>query len=158
MFGGAADLEPATAPLGMMCRVHPQAAAVHLCASCKTPVCATCVFSFPGGVHLCPTCAVSPSQGLSGKRKRLVGVAFALAIWATVGTVLLFTGLATNADEGTARVIGILVGMPAIIGGGVGIACFERRLGNPPIVWVAAIWNIILLGLMLILSIVGSFK
>jgi hypothetical protein len=100
---------------------------------------------------------VAPQQGLTGKRKTLVGIAFALAIWATIGTALLFTGAASEAGEAGAMVLGILVGMPAIIGGGVGIACFERRLGNPPVVWVAAIWNIVLLVLMVILSIVGSF-
>lgn len=107
---------------------------------------------------MCPTCAVSPQQGLTGKRKVLVGVAFALAIWVTAGTALLFSGMAANAGESAATLIGILIGIPAIIGGGVGIACFERRLGNPPVVWVAAIWNIILLALMMILTVIGSFR
>ncbi|KKM72123.1 hypothetical protein LCGC14_1423650 [marine sediment metagenome] len=156
MAGGPASPMTTTLP-GTKCQRHPQADAVHLCQACRAPVCATCDFSFPGGVHLCPTCAVSPRKGLSPKRKKLVGIALALAIWATAGTVLLFSGVAVEAGEAGAMVIGILVAMPAIIGGGVGLACFERRLGNPPIVWVVAIWNIILLAIMVILSIVGSF-
>ncbi|MBI5722507.1 MAG: hypothetical protein HZA50_01005 [Planctomycetes bacterium] len=157
MTGSASSPLP-TAPPGTKCRLHPQADAMHLCRSCRAPVCATCDFSFPGGIHLCPTCAVSPQQGLTGKRKVLVGVAFALAIWVTAGTALLFSGMAANAGESAATLIGILIGIPAIIGGGVGIACFERRLGNPPVVWVAAIWNIILLALMMILTVIGSFR
>jgi hypothetical protein len=145
-----------TAPTGTKCQRHREAEAVHLCQSCNAPVCVTCDFSFPGGVHLCPTCAVAPQQKLTGKRKALVAWALALAIWSTVGTVLMFMG-AGELDEVGAMVVGILVGMPAIVGGGLGIACFERRLGNPPIVWVAAIWNIILLALMVVLSIIGAF-
>jgi hypothetical protein len=101
---------------------------------------------------------VSPRQGLTGKRRTTVITAFALAIWATIGTVLMFTGLASRLGQGGAAILGILVVIPAIIGGGVGIACFERRLGNPPVVWAAAIWNIILLVLMVVLCVIGSFR
>lgn len=156
MAGGVSYL--ATAPPGSRCQRHPESAAVHLCENCRAPICATCDFSFSGGIHLCPTCAVTPSQGLTGNRKTLVGVAFALATWATIGIAILFSGWAQTAGEAAVTVLGMAVAIPAIIGGGVGIACFERRLGNPPVVWVAAIWNIILLTMTVLLAIVGSLK
>ena len=150
-------------PLNVACQRHPAVTAIYLCTTCKAPICGTCAFSFPGGIHLCPSCATSPKKPLSGKRRSLVIGALALATWSTIGMVVMFSGaLRETVTESDAQalgiVIGLLVGMPAIIGGGIGISCFDRRLSNPPVVWVAAIWNGILLAVWVLLSIIGVMR
>ena len=143
---------------GTACRKHPQVAAIRLCATCRAPMCSTCDFGFPGDIHLCPTCATAPRK-MSGKRKGLVVSALGLATWSTIGIVLMFSGALAGAaaEKGFEVVIGLLVGIPAIVGGALGFACMDRRLGNPPIVWVAAIWNGVLLTTWVVLCVIGSF-
>ena len=34
-----------------------------------------------------------------------------------------------------------LIFIPSLIGTGLGIGSLDKRLGNPPSVWIAAIWN-----------------
>jgi len=96
---------------------------------------------------------------MSGKRKGLVVSAMGLATWSTIGIVLMFSGALAGAaaEKGFEVVIGLLVGIPAIVGGALGFACMDRRLGNPPIVWVAAIWNGVLLTTWVVLCVIGSF-
>jgi hypothetical protein len=60
--------------------------------------------------------------------------------------------------EALGVVIGLFVGVPSLIAGALGISCFERRMANPPIVWVAAIWNGVLLAAWLLLSVIGAFS
>lgn len=101
---------------------------------------------------------------MSSKRKALVGWALGMAAWSTIGMVLMFSGMLarefTNEKDLQAFgvLIGALVGLPSLIGGGLGISSLDRRLGNPPIVWVTAIWNILLLSVWLLLVIIGSLK
>jgi hypothetical protein len=152
-------LGPSTAPLRMNCQRHPQVQAIHVCASCGAAVCATCDFEL-SGVHLCPKCATAPPEQMSPKRRKLVWAAMAIAIWCTLAMVLMCGGAAfLVTDESSAGIVGlvagVLVGIPSIVGGALGLACLDRRLGNPPIVWVAAIWNGVLMSLWLLTVVIG---
>ena len=150
-------IEVSPVSIGRKCQAHPTVDAVRLCRQCKAPICPTCDFSFPGGVHLCPTCATTTDRRLSPKRRRLVGWAFALAIWCTLGLAFLFIGAAADVEEeALGAVVGFLVFIPAIIGFALGLSSFDRRLGNPPVVWVAALWNVFIFAVMLLLVIVGN--
>ena len=147
---------------GAPCANHPNVPGVNRCKECRKSLCPTCDFAFPGGVHLCPSCATSSSKKLSPKRKTLVGWAYALAIWCTLGMILVFTGAfnfqASSRSEMEAfnMLIGFLVFVPALVGAALGLGCLDKRLGNPPVVVVAAVWNGILLAIVIILTLIGA--
>lgn len=96
---------------------------------------------------------------MSSKRKRRVYWALGLAIWSTVGTVvfLLVCAGATSAQEleVIGNVAGLLVLMPLLVGLGLSLSCFEKNLSNPPIIWVASIWNGVVIAAWILLIIVG---
>lgn len=48
---------------GAVCVQHPSVAALLTCDVCESPMCATCDFPQPTGLHLCPNCATA--QALS---------------------------------------------------------------------------------------------
>jgi len=135
--------------------------AVKRCRECRKAICSTCDFAFPGGVHLCPACATSASKKLSPNRKKLVIWAYGLAIWGTLGMAVIFSGaLAESVDsqsdlEAFEMVMGWLVIIPALIGCALGFACLDKRLGNPPVIIVATVWNTILLAIWLVLIVIG---
>jgi hypothetical protein len=136
--------------------MHPEVMATVACATCRKPCCATCDFAFPGGVHLCPECAVTTPTGLSAKRARMRTWSFACATLATISVGAMMGGAVEGMpDEAAGTLFSMLVLMPAIVGTGLGMGSYDRRLANPPSVWVAAGWNLGLLGLTLILVIVG---
>lgn len=157
---------PFLQPAGVnaICRNHPEVQAVRFCSNCRAPICATCDFALPGGLHLCPTCATTPTVKLTSGRKTLVVVALGLATWSTLGLALIFSGAfqgtaSTKRDEEALGIfIGLLVGLPAIVGGALGLACMDKRQGNPPIVWVTAIWSGLLLAVWVLLCIIGAMK
>ena len=43
----------------------------------------------------------------------------------------------------------------SLIGMGVGFGSMDRRLGNSPLMWVATIWNLILLAMIFLLMVAG---
>jgi hypothetical protein len=153
---------PKPAPPGTMCQGHREVQAAYLCKRCGAPSCPTCDFTFPNGVHLCPECATAPQARLSTARMSFVIGSLAIAGWSTLGIGLLLSGAFAPmmmTDPMSFKIISILIGLfimlPAIIGGGLGIACFDRRLGNPALVWVAAIWNTVLVCVVLLLTLIG---
>lgn len=132
---------------GVTCQTHPGVQAVHYCRKCRAPVCATCDFAFPGDLHLCPRCATTAPTGVSKQRKGRLYWAMGLAIWCTLGTIIFLVAIrsAETAEEATitGTAAWLLAGIPSIVGLGIGLSCFEKNLRNPPILWVAAIWNIV---------------
>ena len=127
-------------------------------------MCTTCDFTFPGDVHLCPVCAAAPRGNLSQRRKKLVIFSFVLAIWATAGMTCLlcgvFAGMArTKADQSLLGIVLMLfVLAPAVAGLTLAVTAKERRLSNPPSIWIATAWNGILVGCFILLTIYGLFK
>jgi hypothetical protein len=123
-------------------------------------MCGTCDFEFPGHFHLCPTCATNPTTALSPRRKKLIGFAYALAVWSTLAIAVLFSGVLVAEDQGQQEAIelaaGLLIFTPTLGGTALSFSALDKRLGNPPVVWGAVIWNGILLAVWVILSVIGS--
>jgi len=145
------------------CQQHPNVAAVQICKVCGVPMCATCDFLLPGNLHLCPRCATSQPTGLSPKRRAYLIGSFALGVWCTLVMAALlagaFKGMTKNkADE---EAFGILLMFlllaPSIIGVALGVSSMDRRLPNSIAMWIATIWNGMILGGFLLLMIIGLF-
>lgn len=150
-------------PAGVNCTRHPDIQAVQYCRSCRAPVCGTCDFALPGGVHVCPDCVTKTNTGLSEKRKKSLNWAFALAVLSSLGTVAFFIGAAGGAfdDPDDAQVLGTLFSLftfiPSLVGTALATSTLDRRLSNPASVWVAIIWNAIVLTIFILLSVAGLF-
>ena len=150
-------------PAGVTCTRHPEIQAVQYCRSCSAPVCGTCDFALPGGVHVCPDCATRTDKGLSAKRKKLLGWAYGLAVLSSLGTVLFFVAAAGGAfdDPKEAEMLGTLFSLftfiPSLVGTALATSTLDRRLTNPASVWVAIIWNALILAVFLLLTVAGLF-
>lgn len=154
-------LPGASSLAGVQCANHPEVSAIAVCLSCRAPVCQTCDFIFPGGVHLCPRCAANPRPQLSPGRKKLIPWSIGLAVLSVVGLagMVTLTRVVPNVDAQAIGVVGELVSLlPAIIGLGLGVASFERRLKTPGIVWIGVIGNATVLAIWVLLIIVGLSK
>ena len=143
----------ANAPIGVPCGNHPEMSASVRCVECSTPICSTCDFSFPGGVHLCPKCATSVSEHLGPKRKTGVVWSYILAGAATLFLALmsfaLFAGEYGPGNETAPFVLGGFAAIIALIGALLSFSRMDNRLGNPPMIIGAAIWNSIIMVLWL---------
>ena len=145
------------------CHLHPNVAAVQICKLCGVPMCATCDFAFPGNLHLCPKCATTQRTGISTKRKIFLIVSFVMAAWCTVVMAALLSGafheIARDKEGETA--LGVLLSfgllVPAIIGTSLGVSSMDRRLPNSVAMWIAVIWNGMILGGYILLMIIGIF-
>jgi len=156
---------PSTFSLGdARCVQHPNLQATHQCKVCGAFMCSTCDFTLPGGVHVCPTCATAPKTNLSPRRKKLMFGSFALAAWSTLGMVALFAGAFAGfgrdkaAEEAVGVVLMLFVLAPAIVGTALGVGAMDRRLSTPPTLWIATIWNAIIVGCFVLLMIIGMAK
>jgi hypothetical protein len=101
---------------------------------------------------------MSSPAGLSSSRKKLVVAGFLLAVWSTVGMLLLVTGFfAESGMSATALglVLSILVLMPSLGGLASSLSAQESRLHNPIALWVAVIWNSLVVLGFIALTIVG---
>ena len=158
--GGAFGEPPPTstpyAPKGF-CGQHPEVSAVATCQTSRTPVCATCDFEFPGGLHFCPACATQKSQPMSSSRKTMLGWSFVAATWVTFFLGVLLSGALEEAamEEPGATIVGTLILLPGLIGMGLAISSYDSRAGNPVAVWISLIWNIVLFVAWVGLMIVG---
>lgn len=158
---GVVYAQPPPVTPGQMCLWHPAVAAVQTCKACGSPVCQTCDFIFPGNIHVCPRCATASPQGLSGKRRKYMIASYALAAFSTCSTVFFLSGAAAAMIGPTElEAIGIMMSLfmlvPAIIGTAMGTAAMERH-SKPMSVWIAAVWNGLIVALFILLSIAGLF-
>lgn len=157
---GQTAAQPAGYPQ-RMCAQHPAVPAVVTCMVCGSPICQTCDFALAGNTHVCPRCIAQKDKGPTGKRKLLIAATFAIAVWGTLGLVLLFSGALVNAskdkqsEEALGVAIHLLLFIPSLIGLGLSIATFDRRLPNPASLWIAALWNGLIFTVLLILVIIG---
>jgi len=149
LFGATYAPQPA---LAAMCATHPSVAAVRRCSVCSKPMCATCDFEFPGNIHMCPECATRPRKGGSlGKRR---GNVIASGVLAVISTICI-AAMMSFYEEGLSEVLSMAIFIMIIVGVALSLGSIDRRLHNPAIVWVFAVWNGILLALMILLSIIG---
>jgi uncharacterized Zn finger protein (UPF0148 family) len=159
---GSTRLSPL--PAGAFCVQHSRVAATAQCKICGACMCDTCKFEVPGGIYICPSCAVTPHAALSPKRKKMLVGSYALAIWSTVVMMALFAGafrsLVGNRDA--QQILGfvllLILVAPATIGVSLGVGVMDRRHPNSMAVWMATIWNGIILGGFLLLMIIGLMK
>lgn len=157
--------KPSTAPAGWrrvertaMCAEHRESLSVADCRLCAKPICATCDFAMPGGVHLCPSCVENSqsSPEVDPRRKRLSYIALGLAAWSTMLIVLIFAGafnsLFTDDAGGKAAdlIVTNLALWPLLIGTGLSMSAMDRRLKSTGIMKVARWWNGILAALFLL--------
>jgi hypothetical protein len=117
--------------------------ALTRCRNCKTPICNTCDFVFPGKVHICPACATKPSEPMGLSRKHLVGWSLGIAasfvllfMLASMGVLDQFLG-----SELGSSVFHVAMQTSVIVGFGMAIGAIDMRASNPPIVWVTVVWN-----------------
>ncbi|MBC8009755.1 MAG: hypothetical protein H7067_06635 [Burkholderiales bacterium] len=156
--------EPPSRYAAMRCVQHTSVPASAQCHTCGAYVCPTCDFALPRGLHVCPACAVASQTKLSPKRKRSLYWTIALAVWCTTGLAALLGGVFASAVQtpGDEMVLGsllmIVVLVPAVIGLSIGMSTINRRLVNPPILWVATIWNALVVGAFVILSVIGAMS
>ena len=152
---------PVTGSTGQMCVAHPGVAAVEHCSRCDAAICATCDFLFPGGLHLCPTCATTPPAGVAGKRTKLAIGSLLLAIWGMLGTIAMIVLTSAEGNdpreaEGIGMIFGMVVLLPTVIGLALGISSFERNTRNSPLSWIGTIANGLLVILWIMMILLGS--
>jgi len=153
-----------TRHLGVGCVQHPRVMAVANCENCGAPSCPTCDFVFPGKLHFCPVCIGEGTNKLSPRRKKYMIAAYALGVWSSLGLVALITGVAAGlADDAVGELIVgfgviLLIGLPAIIGTGLGMSAKRPGGPNPFPVWIALVWNALILGGFILLMILGNLS
>lgn len=149
---------------GIMCVRHAEVEAVRHCNICHTPMCQTCDFELPGYFHVCPSCATNPKREMSSGRKRNMILSYVLGAWATLGIAATFAGAfagmvqTKSGEEAFGMIFGLLVFLPSIAGTALGVSTIDRKLANPPAIWVAVIWNAIILAILIILTIIGNLS
>lgn len=179
--GPASDTATPVPPhlVSVMCAGHPQVQAIGRCSACNTPVCATCDFPVPmtvGGAgsvlslgnqesvstHVCPQCAANPSSNKLSKRRKtylvfsyIMGACALLAFAAVFSGAFHRVGASKEEQEAMNSVLGLLMFWPSVAGTVLGAMSLDRRLGNPPVAWAAAICNGVMLATVLILTVIG---
>jgi len=149
---------------GIMCVQHAKVQATQQCRRCGGFMCPTCDFAFPDDVHFCPTCVSKSEDGLSPRRKKLMVWSYVLAAWSTVGMTCLMSGamsgIARTKEDQTALGLVLLVFVlgPAITGLSLGVTAKRKQGGNPAPLWIAIIWNAILVASFVLIMVIGLTK
>ena len=126
-------------------------------------MCQTCSFDLPGGIKICPTCATAAPK-LSPKRKRLLIASYVLAVWCTIVMMALLGGMFRGLvrDKEDQELLGLififLLLVPSITGFALGLSSRDKRLSNSIAMWIAIVWNGVILGGLILLEIVGLMK
>ncbi len=148
------------------CSNHPKVTAEETCGRCKAPICITCAFTFPNDLLLCPSCATEKPEVMTPKRRKGRLISFVMAGIASFFLILLFGGamfpiLGNMPEEDYEAFLGVLfiflILVPAVVGLSFGIGVLNKRRGNPMSVLAPVIWNGILLGIWIFLTILGTF-
>lgn len=152
-----ASRPPPSPPPNAKCKDHAEVAATRLCMVCFAPMCDTCDFSFPEGLHACPRCATDDRSEMSPQRRRRLLWSFALAGVATVGTIgsIVAGALWPEAVTGFLATFGGI--LPSLGGLSFGLAARLRGVPTPAGVKGAITWNAIVAGGWAVLTVVGIF-
>ncbi|HWW60441.1 MAG TPA: hypothetical protein VN181_03645 [Thermoanaerobaculia bacterium] len=150
---------------GLKCSQHLDVDAVAECRGCSSGVCATCDFEMPGGVHFCPACIDNAgSEEISPKRKKLAVVALVIAAYVTFMFFFMLTGAFYRAmgSPKDLQVLGcfvlLIVYAPSIVGTALASNAFKRRFRNTPVIWIALVWNVVVLAVLGIQLIFGMMR
>jgi hypothetical protein len=135
---------------GQGCIQHPTVRGVFTCQFCGAHSCPVCDFFFPPNMHACPQCASASSGSVSPARKKnMVGALISGGI-ATALMAVAMAGIAQHANQTAAGIIFLLVLVGGAVGAGLAMAAFKKGRPNSIGIWLALIWNFIL-----ILTVVG---
>ncbi|MEY2409057.1 MAG: hypothetical protein QOF48_1727 [Verrucomicrobiota bacterium] len=152
-------------PVTRGCPQHPLLPPAALCRVCGAGSCVTCDFFFPPNIHLCPVCVVSSQNALTPMRKSYMTTALIMAGFASVGIVVWMSGMlaAMVKDDRTMAIIvglGILLAttVPTTIGTGVAWAALRKGGPNPLGVWIGLVWNVLLLGVIILIMVVNKLS
>jgi hypothetical protein len=121
----------------------------------------TCDFFFPPNIHLCPVCVATAHTNLTPQRKKYLVTGFVMAAISSLAIVTMLSGaLAGFADSPLAVVVLgaimiFLVAVPAAVGSGVAWAAYRPGGPNSIGIWISMIWNLLLLGGVVMLLIIG---
>ena len=127
-------------------------------------MCDTCKFELPGGIHICPSCATTTRTTINPKRKKMLIGSFALAVWCTLVMGAMMAGAFRSmvTDKVSEQAFGLLLMfilvIPSIIGLALGVSSMDRRLPNTIAMWIATVWNGLILGGFILLMIIGILK
>ncbi len=89
---------------------------------------------------------------------------YVLATWSTVGMTCLvsgaMSGMARTKEDQTALgwVLIIFVLGPAITGLSLGVTAKRKQASNPATLWIAIIWNAVLVASYVVLTLIGLSK
>jgi hypothetical protein len=159
----AGPVAPAVPP-GSRCLQHPSVEATQKCHLCGAFMCPTCDFALPGNVHVCPVCAAAPRVALSPRRRKCMLGSYAMAVIAMLGTALAMSGILVpmvqsqeaNMERG---LLLMFFGFgPALAGMAMGFTAVDRRLTNPMSLWIATIWNTVMVAAYVLLMLVGILR
>lgn len=155
MFDVDAESRPTS-----VCVRHGAVAAMHHCSYCQRPICQTCTFDFPGGLHLCPDCAVRPPETLTPKRRSYLITSYVAAGLATLLITLMFTptypALVTTEAELDALLGGVSLLTWIVIIAGIAFGAMAKgKKARSAAVWGAWVWNIVLLVVWGVFSVIG---
>ena len=159
------SLFPQGPPLrDLKCVNHGEVAAARRCGYCGSGICETCTFTFPGELHLCPTCATQPSPAVLARKKKFLVWAYVGAIFGTLttlGSVLYGASVAVRRGQADEAVYGLL-GWLMLASVGTGVACANlARTRGATSSWslrAALIWNWALAALLVLFMIAGLMK
>lgn len=148
---------PSSPPPDAKCKDHAEVVATRLCMVCLAPMCDTCDFSFPEGLHACPRCATDDRLEMSPQRRRRLRWSFGLAGVATMGTIgsIVAGALAPQEVTGLLAMFGAM--LPSLGGLSFGLAARLRGVPTPAGVKGAIAWNAVVAGGWAVLTIVGVF-
>jgi len=155
---------PATSTPGRGCPQHPLLPPVAFCKTCGKGSCVTCDFFFPPNLHLCPVCVATAHTKLTPQRKKYMVTGFVMAAVASLAIVIMMSGaLASIVDNPIAIIVLgaimiFLVAVPAAIGSGVAWAAYRPGGPNSIGIWISMIWNLLLLGAVVLLLIINALN
>ena len=144
---------------GQGCVQHPDVRGVFACQFCGARSCSTCDFFFPPSMHVCPQCAASSGGALTPtRRKNMMGGLISGAI----GTVLIAiafgaTMMEMPAQEIIAGILFLVALLAAAIGAGLATAAYKKTRSNTIGIWIAVVWNWLLIVSVLGLICAGLF-
>ena len=145
---------------GVMCVNHPQVQAAVRCTMCRTAICGTCDFAFPGNRHYCPQCMVNLEQKLSPQQKKRLTWSYAMAAISSVLFVIYLALSASMVTQDDATAVGfvfLFLLATSITGLTYSIQLLKKRTENFMSIWIAAIWNFVIAGSIAFFWVIGMF-